>query len=232
MSSAAFAVFCAAVAWSAAGFKSSTVFCCALTFSWAAFSFTTAVFSASLATSVLSCALSTSSLALSKAALSSLTLSVAAGISFFAWSEASKSFWADASTSFASLRTVVASSTFFVASATSPCALSWVALASFKDSVADSFVRPWFSVCVAASALFVVSVASVVASFWPGATSVVCASVLVVTVSALAAWPPANVKPVANKTDANPTFNFTRPYLRVLSALRSAIIFLLFLENI
>ena len=232
MSFAAFAVFCAAVAWSAAGFKSSTVFCCASTFSWAAFSFTTAVFSASLATSVLSCALSTSSLALSKAALSSLTLSVAAGISFFAWSEASKSFWADASTSFASLRTVVASSTFFVASVTSPCALSWVALASFKDSVADSFVRPWFSVCVAASALFVVSVVSVVASFWPGATSVVCASVLVVTVSALAVWPPANVKPVANKTDANPTFNFTRPYLRVLSALRSAIIFLLFLENI
>ena len=229
MSSAAFAVFCAAVAWSAAGFKSSTVFCCASTFSWAAFSFTTAVFSASLATSVLSCALSTSSLALSKAALSSLTLSVAAGISFFAWSEASKSFWADASTSFASLRTVVASSTFFVASVTSPCALSWVALASFKDSVAVSFVRPWFSVCVAASALFVVDVA---ASFWPGATSVVCASVFVVTVSALAAWPPANVKPVANKTDANPTFNFTRPYLRVLSALRSAIIFLLFLENI
>ena len=232
MSSAAFAVFCAAVAWSAAGFKSSTVFCWASTFSWVAFSFATAVFSASLATSVLSCALSTSSLALSKAALSSLTLSVVAGISFFAWSEASKSFWADASTSFASLRTVVASSTFFVASVTSPCALSWVALASFKDSVAVSFVRPWFSVCVAASALFVVSVASVVASFWPGATSVVCASVFVVTVSALAAWPPANVKPVANKTDANPTFNFTRPYLRVLSALRSAIIFLLFLENI
>ena len=57
---------------------------------------------------------------------------------------------------------------------------------------------PWLSVYVTASSLFVVSV--------------VCASVLIATVSALAAWLPANVKPVANKTDANPTFNFTRPY--------------------